>query len=642
MATLHVTLSVRELSDVTLDSWFVFLKTLEPKDTLAHAGPTSASLASFWNSLSPHGRDVASSMLRYLVLDVGNSVNPDSLRDVVDLSCIEALSDVQQRLHTIRRDWSIEDRLHRLLERVSSDSLTVTLQALKEIKSLLDDQMDFFQSGTSGDSFNTLIGRTLRILSSVAGRDVDGIEDIRLIAFECIGAIGALDPDRLDLGMGDSRPIVLKDFTEEEESILFAMHLIKDVLVSAFRSTSDMGYQTNLAYAIQEMLKFCQFDVSLMSSGRYTTSASLKARTRWDSLPKHVLETITPLLESRYTIKEKPLPAFEHPIYPQHGTYREWLQQLTTCLISEANGVAQKIFLPFRSVVRNKDVGVAHHLLPHLVLHSLVSGDEDKMWNIRSEILAVLKDQVNEGTSSSTDKKLLSAQVKSPLSGGLLANSVLQVVFMLLDHLNKWARLTRKELGDKKGEAKRSRGNRFGSAEQLSKIDSVLSSVDQDLMAKAAFQCKAYARSLMSFERHLVSLRQRNADSAEIQSCYERLHEIYCNLDEPDGMEGISTLILSPTLEHQIRQHESTGRWTSAQSCWELRLQQSPDNLEYHIGLLRCLRNLGHYGQYSFILQRVSGLYVYQIRCGLMSKVCSLVTLTGSSRLLVSKSRALG
>jgi serine/threonine-protein kinase ATR len=419
MATLHATLGVRELSDVTLDSWFIFLKTLDPRDALAHAGPTSASLASFWKSLSPHGRDVASSILRYLVLDVGSDTDPDDLFDVVDLSCIETLSDVQHRLHTIRGGWSVEDRLHRLLERVSSDSLTVTLQALKEIKSLLDEQSDFLQSGTSGDSFNVLIGRTLRILSSVAGRDVDGIEDIRLIAFECIGAVGALDPDRLDLGMGDSRPIVLKDFTEEEESIRFAMHLIKDALVSAFRSTSDMGYQINLAYAIQEMIKFCQFDVSLMtpSSGRFTTSASLKARERWDSLPKHVLETITPLLESRYTLKEKPLPAFELPIYPQHGTYREWLQQWTTCLISEAKGVAQKIFQPFRSVVRNKDVGVAHHLLPHLVLHALVSGDEDKMWNIRSEILAVLQDQVNEGTASSVDKKLFSAQVKSPFTG---------------------------------------------------------------------------------------------------------------------------------------------------------------------------------------------------------------------------------
>jgi serine/threonine-protein kinase ATR len=412
MATLQVTLGAPELSDVTLDGWFIFIKTLDQGDALSHAGPTSASLVAYWQSLSPYGRDVAGKIMRYLVLDIGNGVDSEGLDDVVDVSPIRELSDVQSRLHAIRRRWSVEDRLHRLLDRVSSDSLTVTLQALKEVRSLLDEQRNFFQRLASGDFFDPLIGRTLRILSSVSARDVDGMEDIRLVAFECIGAIGALDPDRLDFGMGDSRPIVLKDFTDEDESILFAMHLIRDVLVSTFRSTNDMGYQTNLAYAIQELLKVCQFSVSLMSSGGFTTSASLKAQTRWYSLPKHVLEIITPLLESRYTMKEKPLPTFELPIYPQHRTYREWLQQWTTWLISETKGEAQKIFQPFRSVVRNKDVGVAHHLLPHLVLHTLVSGDETKTWRIRSEILAVLQDEVNEKSPSSEDKKLLSAQVQ--------------------------------------------------------------------------------------------------------------------------------------------------------------------------------------------------------------------------------------
>jgi len=167
---------------------------------------------------------------------------------------------------------------------------------------------------------------------------------------------------------------------------------------------------------------------------------------------------------------------------------------------------------------------------------------------------------------------------------------------MLMDHLNRWIRLVRQDLSGKKGETRRARAQ-GELPEQLLRVNSVLSSIDQDLMAKAAFQCKAYARSLMSFERHIMTLREREANSKEIQQYYEKLHEIYANIDEPDGMEGVSTLILSPTLEHQIRQHESTGRWTSAQSCWELRLQQAPDNLDYHIGLLRCLRNLGHYGE---------------------------------------------
>jgi len=167
---------------------------------------------------------------------------------------------------------------------------------------------------------------------------------------------------------------------------------------------------------------------------------------------------------------------------------------------------------------------------------------------------------------------------------------------MLLDHLNKWVRIVRQDISSKKADNKRPRGHDTQADEHLLRVASILSSINQDLMAKAALQCKAYARSLMNFESQIISLRQSLPQSRDLPDYYERLHEIYAYLDEPDGMEGVSTLILSPSLEHQIRQHESTGRWTSAQSCWEVRLQQSPDNLDFHLGLLRCLRNLGHYG----------------------------------------------
>src|SRR5487761_1764954 len=134
MATLQVTLAAPELSDVTLDSWFTFLRTLDHKDALSHAGPTSASLVSYWQSLSPDGRGVAGNIMRYLVLDIGNGTDTEGLDDIVDVTPMGELSDVQARLHAIRRSWSVEDRLSRLLERVSSDSLTVTLQALKEVR----------------------------------------------------------------------------------------------------------------------------------------------------------------------------------------------------------------------------------------------------------------------------------------------------------------------------------------------------------------------------------------------------------------------------------------------------------------------------------------------------------------------------
>lgn len=170
---------------------------------------------------------------------------------------------------------------------------------------------------------------------------------------------------------------------------------------------------------------------------------------------------------------------------------------------------------------------------------------------------------------------------------------------MLFDHLNKWVRIIRQGINSKKNETKRARANQLFNQveEQLLRVDSLLSSIDQHLMARAAFQCKAYARSLMNYESLILIAQQQSPPNKDLPNYYEKLHEIYSHLDEPDGMEGVSTLILAPSLEHQIRQHESTGRWTSAQSCWELRLRKSPDNIEYHLGLLCCLRNLGHYGR---------------------------------------------
>ena len=130
----------------------------------------------------------------------------------------------------------------------------------------------------------------------------------------------------------------------------------------------------------------------------------------------------------------------------------------------------------------------------------------------------------------------------------------------------------------------------------LNRVHPLIQSIDADLLAHAALRCRSYARALLTFERRIFEIRSKGEEE-NLQLYFEHLHEIYANLDEPDGMEGVSTQIIAPSLEHQIREHESTGRWTAAQSCWEVELQKKPDDLNLHAGLLRCLRNLGHYGK---------------------------------------------
>jgi serine/threonine-protein kinase ATR len=412
MATLQTTLMVPDLADVVLSSWYCFLSTLGPNDVGPHVGPTSASFVSSWSTLSGVAREHAKQSLDFIIFDMGKHLGKH-LDEVVDLAAIPELHAAHEKLRSLRKGWTPSDKLQRVLERSSSDNLTVAVQSLGELKSfMLIEHKDFARELASGDIFDPFVGQILSALFAAASRDGDDTETLRLLAFECISILGAVDPDRCEIGFSDPRIIMLNNFTDEGESVVFALHLVKDVLVGAFRSTSDIKYQSHLAYSIQELLRFCKFTPALVASGT-TTSVPLKVRHRWNSLPKHVLETVTPLLEARFTLNQKPPADLTHPIYSNQSTYREWIQIWTGYLITEASGAtAQTIFSVFRSVVRNKDVGVAHHLLPHLVLNILISGNEEAAQNIRDELLVVLEDQVNSNSGTTADKKLLSAQVR--------------------------------------------------------------------------------------------------------------------------------------------------------------------------------------------------------------------------------------
>lgn len=404
--------SIPELSEVTLESWYKFLTTLGHGELGAHFGPTSAAIVTSWKIFSPHARKTAYQTLEYIVTIENNKVRA-YLRDVVDLSVIDQLRPLSEQIKRIRGLKSPKEELQRILEQSASDNGTVVIQALQELKSflLLEEHSKYIQEITSGDMFDPMVGQILASLLSAACRDNNfNGELLRRLSFECIGVLGAVDPDRCEIPSRTTNMVIVKNFTDEEETILFALYLIQDLLVGAFRATSDIKYQTSLAYCIQELLTFCRFTPAVV--GNRGTAVSMKTRKLWNSLPKQVLETVTPLLAARYTVSERPSQSLPLPIYPQQSTYREWIQLWTIHLISRTSGpMSQKLFNVFRSAVRSRDVVIAHHLLPHLVLHIVISGNDVDADGVRTEIISVLEDQVDSQSNSTSDKKLLSAQV---------------------------------------------------------------------------------------------------------------------------------------------------------------------------------------------------------------------------------------
>jgi serine/threonine-protein kinase ATR len=568
MASLQSTLGISELREETLRTWARFITTLKYSDIGPFIGRTSGALIAQWPELN----DIEKGLARQIIHYISNHASELAiwLEEVAGLETIPELQHASYQLDQHRKKVPLTEQLERLLLRTQSKNIAVATMSMRELKRLLSLHHDRTRQMCRGDMFDSLITTIMVTLLFNAMRDGD-CQDLRDLSNECIGWIGALDPDRLISLPEPTSMTLLSNFTDPDESVDFAIHLIRDLLVDAFRATNDTKHQDHLAYAIQELLKYCGFTPSIL----HASSASIRLRNKWHAIPIHQHETLAPLLESRFSLIDAPIKAYDHPIYSAAPTYREWLQWWSNDLIGKILALetgdratldAQTIFGVCRGVLRNQDVTVAHHLLPHLVLSVLSTGDELAKREIYQEINTVLQDQVNP--SGSPDKRSLSAQV----------------IFDLMDYLSKWLRMQRMK-------AER------GRATQMKTVDKVLTSIETELMANAALQSKAYARSLRNFEQRIIQLRRENRSDADLHNYFERVHQIYAELDEPDGMEGVSTYVISPTLEHQIREHESTGRWTSAQSCWEVRLQQSPEDLRLHLGLLKCLRNLGHYGE---------------------------------------------
>ncbi|KAG8747053.1 serine/threonine-protein kinase M1 [Ceratobasidium sp. 414] len=578
MATLQSMLRIDELAEATLSTWYSFIRTLNLLEAAPLLGVTTAAIAANWSKFSLGSREWAIKTLNYLVVDNYRDTRSHA-KTAVSLAHIPELKAFNKTMKKLRADI---DPLENLLVRSSNENMTVATQSLAELRVYISDQRSTIEEYMDGDAFNPLLTRAMKVLFDAACREGEGSEELRSIAYECIGIIGALDPDRLDLQANNRGLMVMHNFEDEDEALWFTINLISEVLVGAFKSTTDLKYQRHLGWAIQELAKQCGFTSALLKSS--SNSVPSKVRNRWRLLSQEVIETIGPFLEGRFTLQAKPLAVPAFPIYTHSLTHREWIQTWTAYLIGRLeNPRASKIFEAFLLPIRNQDVRVAKQILPHLIV--TISQSSEDLGHLLEEIVAVLQDQVDSPDAGSDPRKALSAQT----------------IFELMDHLSRWIRSKNQEVVRKRAELRKGRArDTAGQAmvalldHQRAKAESLLSAIDTSLLSNAAFRCRAFARSLMSFEKEIVNRREQNKTEVELQPFYERLHEIYASLDEPDGMEGASKMIISPSLEQQIRGHEMTGRWTSAQSCWEIKLQQQPNSLEPHVGLLRCLRNLGH------------------------------------------------
>lgn len=129
-----------------------------------------------------------------------------------------------------------------------------------------------------------------------------------------------------------------------------------------------------------------------------------------------------------------------------------------------------------------------------------------------------------------------------------------------------------------------------------------LDAIPADLLSRRAIECKQFARALFHLEPHILRLKEEKSEETDnLQQALDSLQHVYAEIDEPDGLEGVSANLKVINLNQQILSHRKAGRWSRAQTWCEVQLAEDPANVDVQLDLLTCLKESGQHGKHELM-----------------------------------------
>lgn len=134
---------------------------------------------------------------------------------------------------------------------------------------------------------------------------------------------------------------------------------------------------------------------------------------------------------------------------------------------------------------------------------------------------------------------------------------------------------------------------------QIKSVEALLASIPPEIISKRAVECRSFSRALFHWEQYIrkcSSHPETQERTTSLEPLYQRLQDIYSQIDEPDGIEGISSHLSALNIDQQVLEHRKAGRWSTAQSWYELQLEKEPNNVDAQWNLVTCLKESGQQG----------------------------------------------
>lgn len=619
-ACLRSALEIEELCDHAFSAWKTLIVSLSEEDIEPLVDQTFAIVIRFWQILTNESRQSAYQLIDHILTNHPNLVR-DTFNTMPSLESIPELRPLEARENELRSQMDVRSQFLALVRRCQSENATVVEQALRELAPFLSENEEFLHVSVLSEQPDPVIAQLTRALLDCCVKFNSTSDPITLLSSQCLGLVGCLDPNRVETIKEKKDILVLSNFDRMEETMEFVLFFLQHVLVDAFLSASNTRAQGFLAYAMQGLLKFCQLNVAVTQRTRDLQGD--EKYQRWMELPESVRNTLTPFLTSTYTVTVVTTNSkVKYPLFSPHMTHSEWLRTLVQDLLETANGDNAKIvFAVCSRVVKGQDISISSFLLPFAILNRVVGGTEQEQLDLQMELTKILSHPLPDTNSNLRETILSCSQVSDFFSKedteyhlDQNANSIClsQSVFEVLDYLSRWLQGKKKNMSGMNNQSSRSSHRESAResardrdplhakfAAQIKSVEALLASIPPEKISKRAVECKSFSRALFHWEQYIRKCNSNLEinEQPNSESLYQRLQDIYSQIDEPDGIEGISSHLSAFNIDQQVLEHRKAGRWATAQSWYELQLEKDSSNVEAQWNLVTCLKESGQQGK---------------------------------------------
>lgn len=371
--------------------------------------PTFAIIAQHWELFNPETQVQAHDMISQLLKS-----HPGLIRETVNtipsLASIPLMSKFEDELGKVKAQMDIKHQYQAFSQRCQNENATVVTRALLELQAYLENHQSFIHEAAVREQPDLVVSQLTRSVLDSCIQFNESHPTVSGLAAKCLGLIGCLDPTRIDASTEKKDILVLSNFSRAEETKDFIVFFIREVLVKVFLSTTNPRAQGFLAYAMQELLMFAEFDKSVVRSRDTRFNANYQ---RWMELPESVRNTLTPFLTSKYIVTAAvQQPTCSYPLYKPTMTHSQWLRALTFDLLRSGVGENTKtLFSVLSRIVRFQDISIPTFLLPFAALNVIVGGTERQKLDIRAELNYILSHSMPEGDVAARENLRLCSQV---------------------------------------------------------------------------------------------------------------------------------------------------------------------------------------------------------------------------------------